>query len=775
MRDACCAVRKRRRFTKADKAGLPATSATTEQSMNSRDRRRRHVRPTEGAARRWRLTAGFALIALAFLPVLAEDEHGSAKPDAAAALPLATAARLVRVPLPLQGSDVEKVLSQMQAAVQRLPKDGKTRPLLILEFSSIEGTAGEGTKFPDALKLADALTNEDLSGVRTVAFLPRSVKGHGVLPVIACDEIVMAKDAELGAAGIDEADVGPVQRAGYEDIAERRRTVPKPLAIAMLDRKVELLKVETPEGARVILQSELARLEQSTTVTSKKTLKAAGDLASFSGDKWRHELGYASHLADDHQQLAAALKISESLLDDNPLAGHKPNAVRIDFDGPINGRLVERTIRILRDQLKKSEINLVILWLRSEGGSLEDALELAGELTSVDRNQVRTVVYVKGEARGAAAIVALACDELVMEEGAILGGEGVGSYSENQLKGAAQQLRGIMAQRDRTWSPPLALAGHQEPIRRWLHVRTGERRLMFDSEHAELKNRDDWSVGRDAVELNQGVGPSEAVELGLAQHRARTFEEVRSLYRIDDEIKTARVNWALALIERLADRKWSGLLLFIGTFALFSELSQPGLGVPGFIAGVCFLLFFWANFLHGNADILELLLFVAGVACVFVEVFVAPGTMVFGIGGALMIVSSIVLASQTFILPTNAYQMRQLPGSLLMVVGAAAGGLVGIVVLQRFLPHTPYFKRLILQPPREEEAAELKQRERLSSFEYLLGKRGVALTPLVPAGKAQFGDDVVDVMSDGTLVEVGSALTVVETYGSRIIVRPIEG
>jgi membrane-bound ClpP family serine protease len=147
---------------------------------------------------------------------------------------------------------------------------------------------------------------------------------------------------------------------------------------------------------------------------------------------------------------------------------------------------------------------------------------------------------------------------------------------------------------------------------------------------------------------------------------------------------------------------------------------------------------------------------------------------VFGIGGALMIVSSIVLASQTFILPTNAYQLRQLPGSLLMVVGAAAGGLVGIIVLQRFLPHTPYFKRLILQPPQEEDAAELKQREQLSSFEYLLGKRGVALTPLVPAGKAQFGDDVVDVMSDGTLVEVGSMLTVVETYGSRIIVRPIE-
>jgi membrane-bound ClpP family serine protease len=584
----------------------------------------------------------------------------------------------------------------------------------------------------------------------------------------------MDAKAELGAAGIDEADVGPVQRAGYEDIADRRRTVPKPLAIAMLDRKVKLLKVHTTEGSRVILESELAELERTTTVTTNKTLKPEGDLASFSGATWRHELGYVSHLASDRQQLADALKISESLLDDNPLAGHKANAVRIDFDGPVNGRLVDRAIRMMQDQLKTPELNLVVLCIRSEGGSLDDALHLAEFLTGIDRKQVRSVAYVKGEALGAAAIIALACDEIVMEEGAALGGEGIASYSDGQLDAAIERVRHIMDLRDRPWSPALALAGRSEPIRRWSNVRSGDKRLMSDREHGELKDADQWSVDRDHVDLSKGLGASEAVELGLAQHRARTFDDVNTLYRIEDPVKTARVNWALALIERLADRRLSGLLLFIGTFALFSELSQPGLGVPGFIAGVCFLLFFWANFLHGNADILELLLFVAGAICVFMEIFVTPGVMVFGIGGALMIVISIVLASQTFILPTNAYQMQQIPGSLMMVCGAAAGGVIGIVVLQRFLPHTPYFKRLILQPPIDDDASQTRKREQLATFEYLVGKRGTALTPLVPAGKAQFGDDVVDVMSDGTLVEAGRAVTVVETLGNRIKVRPLE-
>jgi membrane-bound ClpP family serine protease len=361
-----------------------------------------------------------------------------------------------------------------------------------------------------------------------------------------------------------------------------------------------------------------------------------------------------------------------------------------------------------------------------------------------------------------------------MEEGAVLGGEGAATYDEGDFESIQQQVKDIMAVRDRAWSPALALAGSQEPLRRFVNSRTGDKRLMSDAEQQQRKDRDDWSAGLDGLDLSKGIGASDAIEYGLADHRALRFDDVKNLYRIDDDVKTARVNWALALIERLADRRLSGLLLFIGTFALFSELSQPGLGVPGLIAGVCFLLFFWANFLHGNADLLELLLFCAGLICVLMELFVVPGTMVFGVGGALMIVISIVLASQTFVIPTNAYELRQVPGSLFMVAGAGIGGLAGIIVLQRFLPHTPYFKRLILQPPIDEEAAERGERERFASFDYLTGKRGVALTPLVPSGKAQFGDDVVDVISEGPLVEAGSAVTVIEALGNRVKVRVVE-
>ena len=62
--------------------------------------------------------------------------------------------------------------------------------------------------------------------------LPRSVKGHAVLPVLACKQIVMAKDADLGAAGISERGaIDATLRRAYTEIAERHRTVQPAVAL----------------------------------------------------------------------------------------------------------------------------------------------------------------------------------------------------------------------------------------------------------------------------------------------------------------------------------------------------------------------------------------------------------------------------------------------------------------------------------------------------------------------------------------------------------------
>ena len=54
-----------------------------------------------------------------------------------------------------------------------------------------------------------------------------------------------------------------------------------------------------------------------------------------------------------------------------------------------------------------------------------------------------------------------------------------------------------------------------------------------------------------------------------------------------------------------------------------------------------------------------------------------------------------------------------------------------------------------------------------------VGKRGTVVTRLTPAGKAQFGDQLVDVITDGELVPAGAEVRVVEVSGNHVLVQPL--
>jgi membrane-bound serine protease (ClpP class) len=55
----------------------------------------------------------------------------------------------------------------------------------------------------------------------------------------------------------------------------------------------------------------------------------------------------------------------------------------------------------------------------------------------------------------------------------------------------------------------------------------------------------------------------------------------------------------------------------------------------------------------------------------------------------------------------------------------------------------------------------------------LLGAIGVTATPLRPAGKVQFGEDFVDVVAEGSYVQPGTRVQVIEIEGNRIVVKEV--
>jgi membrane-bound ClpP family serine protease len=147
---------------------------------------------------------------------------------------------------------------------------------------------------------------------------------------------------------------------------------------------------------------------------------------------------------------------------------------------------------------------------------------------------------------------------------------------------------------------------------------------------------------------------------------------------------------------------------------------------------------------------------------------------VFGLGGGLLIICALVLASQTFVVPRNDYQLEQLRDSMLVLAGAGVGILVVAALTRRYLPHAPVLGKVLLAPPQGEELSELSRREALTMLEHLVGAEGKAVTPLVPGGKARFGDELVDVVTDGDFIDRGQRLQVVEVLGNHVVVRSLD-
>jgi membrane-bound serine protease (ClpP class) len=118
--------------------------------------------------------------------------------------------------------------------------------------------------------------------------------------------------------------------------------------------------------------------------------------------------------------------------------------------------------------------------------------------------------------------------------------------------------------------------------------------------------------------------------------------------------------------------------------------------------------------------------------------------------------------------------MAELRHSLTIVAAATVCVVVTATLLRRYLPNAPVFRTLMLSPTPEEELIDLDYREALADFSHLVGQQGVATTNLMPAGKAEFDGQLVDVIAEGLPIDRGQPVVVVKARGSRVLVRGVD-
>jgi membrane-bound serine protease (ClpP class) len=56
----------------------------------------------------------------------------------------------------------------------------------------------------------------------------------------------------------------------------------------------------------------------------------------------------------------------------------------------------------------------------------------------------------------------------------------------------------------------------------------------------------------------------------------------------------------------------------------------------------------------------------------------------------------------------------------------------------------------------------------------LVGTKGEALSRLRPSGRAEFGDKILDVVTEGEFLEAGTVIQVLKVEGNRVVVKKSE-
>jgi membrane-bound ClpP family serine protease len=710
---------------------------------------------------------------------------GQAAPKAPPAAQKKQIGWLFRLELPIAPGTHLRLRGRIQKAIEMADREN-ARPVLIFEFTYPKegGDFAQSTDIGNAFDLASFLSSERVSRARTVAYLPQSVQGHAVLAVLACDEIVMAPDAELGPASIDPSPSDkPAIVANYRAIVTRRKKFLEDVAVKLADPAQELLQVKTAkEDTQYVTRENLENLKKTKTERIMKwdVLFAANQPARFS-EKNARDMGLIQHrAAKDRTELARRLdlELSEPIREEIQVVGSY-RAYRVDVKGPIQEGTAGQIKRMIRQAVDDNEANFICVWIESAGGNPAESMEVAKVLALDPKlKDVLTAAYIPSEARGDAALIALACDEIAMHPRAVLGGEGE-YVSPEQTRDIVIALREILQRKGRSWSVPAAMFDPTLAVYRFTRenelTREIETAYFCDAEQADAKSWKQWEaiampepgkslafVGSDAASYLPGIR--------LVAGRA----EFQQHYSLTKDPALLEPTWVDVLVQALAHPAVGVFLLIVGGAALYAELHSPGIGVGAFVATVCFALFFWAHFLGGTAGWLEVVLFVAGISCLLLEVFVLPGFGIFGLGGGAMILFSLVLASQTFVIPRNAYQAAEFRNSLLAIAAAMVGMIAAASTINRWLPHTPFLGQMVLHPPSGAEAEAIRYSEALAHFEALVGMQGKTTTPLMPGGKARFGKDLVDVVTGGEFVDRDAMVEVVDAQGSRVVVRAVE-
>ncbi|MBX3374873.1 MAG: hypothetical protein KF817_13665 [Phycisphaeraceae bacterium] len=267
----------------------------------------------------------------------------------------------------------------------------------------------------------------------------------------------------------------------------------------------------------------------------------------------------------------------------------------------------------------------------------------------------------------------------------------------------------------------------------------------------------------------------EAIDYGLATAVIDTEEALRAYFGAAT-ITRLEPLWSEGLVRFLMS--WPVRIVLVALFLVgfFVEMLAPGVSAFGLTAVAALALLVGAPYLAGLAEWWNLVLILAGVALVGFEVFITPGVGLAGFAGVAAVLTGLVATFVSSDIRTNEGQAELVSGILTTLAGLF-GAIALFWVVSRHLQSFPAFRRFVLQTEvtgHEEPVGALHAMGPSAEARLAPGEVGVTVTELRPAGRARFGDRLIDVQGTGLFIERGARIRIVRVEGIVPEVEPVD-
>jgi membrane-bound serine protease (ClpP class) len=433
---------------------------------------------------------------------------------------------------------------------------------------------------------------------------------------------------------------------------------------------------------------------------------------------------------------------------------------------PIRDNIAPPMVYLVRRGVKEAmtaNADALIIDMDTNGGRLDSTKEI---IDILDQFGGLTVTYVNRDAYSAGAFISVATQKIYMAPQSVIGAAAPimispgGGVADGMPPTMEAKMTSAVAARVRASAEK---NGHNTAVVEAMIDRSQE--LVMDD---VVLSKEGQILTLTNVEAQREFGepPRPLLSLGTAANLESLLETLGLAGATTVEVVPTGAERLASWINMI-----SPILLMIGIVGIYLEMKTPGFGIPGIVGILAFALYFLGGYVAGLSGMEWLIVFAFGLALLILELFVFPGTVVLGLAGAVVMLVALVMAMVDVypggpLLPSFG-DVREPAAQVAMALVGAAGA-IGILAL--LLPRTHLFERMVSEAASGVTSV-ASQAQRHAAR---IGLEGVAISPLRPGGKAQFGDQVVDVISQGDRVDKGRRVRIVGHSATEAVVEVID-